>query len=85
VESSIPLAIVRLSAVWPQRMECHVTARDAGTHHVEAISRSLGFRGPSAGPLFHSLGNRGRLRANQRLETRSVLRIITTRRAAVGV
>jgi integrase/recombinase XerC len=52
---------------------------------VEAISRYLRFRGPVAGPLFNSLGNRGRQRQDQRLGTRSVLRIIRTRGAAVGV
>lgn len=52
---------------------------------VEAISKYLRSRGTVAGPLFQSLGNMGRLRQNQRLETRSVLRIIRTRGAAVGV
>jgi integrase/recombinase XerC len=51
---------------------------------VEAISRYLRVRGTAAGPLFKSDGNRGK-RRDQRLETRSILRIVRTRGAAVGI
>jgi integrase/recombinase XerC len=51
---------------------------------VEAISRYLRHRGPSAGPLFQTRGNRGK-HGDGRLETRSVLRIVRTRGAAIGV
>jgi integrase/recombinase XerC len=51
---------------------------------VEAMSRYLRHRGPAAGPLFQTRGNRGKDR-HGRLETRSVLRIVRTRGAAVGV
>jgi integrase/recombinase XerC len=51
---------------------------------VEAISQYLRHRGTSPGPLFQTRGHRGKHR-DGRLETRSVLRIIRTRGAAIGV
>jgi integrase/recombinase XerC len=52
---------------------------------IAAMRRYLSHRGAAAGPLFQSQGHRGRVRQQQRLETRSVLRVIRTRGAAVGV
>jgi len=51
---------------------------------VEAVSRYLRVRGNGAGRLFRSVGNRGGNR-DRRLETRSVLRIVRTRGAAIGI
>jgi integrase/recombinase XerC len=51
---------------------------------LEAIARYLRVRGTVNGPLFKSDGQRGKHR-DQRLEPRSLLRIIRTRGAAIGV
>jgi integrase/recombinase XerC len=51
---------------------------------VAAIRRYLPYRGTSAGPLFQSRGNRGKHR-DQRLETRSVLRIVRTLGQKIGL
>lgn len=50
---------------------------------IEAIQRYLPYRGASAGPLFQTLGHRGKSR-NGALETRSVLRIIRELGRKVG-
>ena len=64
-----------------QREKVLLKAPDAA---VEAISRYLRHRGTSPGPLFQTRGHRGKHR-DGRLETRSVLRIIRTRGAAIGI
>jgi len=51
---------------------------------VEAIRRYLVHRGPTAGPLFRSRGERGKNR-DGRLETRSVLRIVRELGQRVGL
>ena len=51
---------------------------------VEAIRRYLTHRGPQAGPLFQSRGTRGNAR-NDRIETRSALRIVRELGQRVGL
>ncbi|MEP7307314.1 MAG: tyrosine-type recombinase/integrase [Acidobacteriota bacterium] len=51
---------------------------------VEALRRYLTHRGPTAGPLFQSRGERGKAR-NRALETRSVLRIVRELGQRVGL
>lgn len=51
---------------------------------IEAIRRYLKYRGPQAGPLFQTRGNRGKHR-DGRLETRSVLRIVRELGQKVGL
>jgi integrase len=50
---------------------------------ITAIRRYLQFRGSASGPLFQTLGNRGKSR-NGALETRSVLRIVRVLGQKVG-
>jgi integrase/recombinase XerC len=50
---------------------------------ADAIRRYLTYRGTTAGPLFQTLGNRGKARSGA-LETRSVLRIVRELGIAVG-
>ena len=51
---------------------------------VTTIRRYLVYRGPAAGPLFQSRGNRGK-HHDQRLETRSVLRIVRELGQKIGL
>jgi integrase len=51
---------------------------------VEALRRYLTHRGPQAGPLFQTRGQRGKAR-DGRLETRSVLRIVRELGQRVGL
>jgi len=50
---------------------------------IEALRRYLGYRGAGTGPLFRTMGNRGKSRDGA-LETRSVLRIVRQLGGKVG-